>query len=234
MLFASRELSVKVRALQTEVGFVSGGDQSSQPGLVGGHLKAHKVGVIVILTAKLQQVGDLQKKEVLAQVRAEHLHGQDPSNTGATLLWSSRNKLGRIHHQQGGPRQRRTFPEDDREGSTQPTADESGKATQQQVLEKENDLLLAELESTGTQASALHRTLVEISSLNEAFSTQIQEQSEQLEHLYEEALVVTDRLDKGNVELGKALRYNKEGGRYVICIILFFTFALLFFDWWNS
>ena len=76
--------------------------------------------------------------------------------------------------------------------------------------------------------------MVEISQLNQVFSTQIQEQSEQLELLYEEALEATVNLDKGNVELGKALKYNKEGGRIIISIILFFTAALLFLDWYQG
>ena len=96
------------------------------------------------------------------------------------------------------------------------------------------DALLRELEGANDQALAAHRALVEISELNSVFSQQVQEQGEQLEALYEEAVQTAQNFRSGNVELAKALRRNKQGGRYVLYIILFFTAALLLMDWWHG
>ena len=50
----------------------------------------------------------------------------------------------------------------------------------------------------------------------------------------EEAVQTAQNFRSGNVELAKALRRNKQGGRYVLYIILFFTAALLLMDWWHG
>mmetsp|Transcript_3229 Transcript_3229/g.8968 ORF Transcript_3229/g.8968 Transcript_3229/m.8968 type:complete len:226 (-) Transcript_3229:1347-2024(-) len=214
---ALREVGSKVQDLQREVGFA---EEGKKPGR-GGHGKAHKVGVVVILTTKLKEIGDMQKRSLGRQVRAGGEAGEEGKRS---LLWSSRKAvpmpLPPAPRRLSGPGEETTTTTT----STSPFLQ----------LQQENAVLLSELEATSTQASEVHRTLVEISNLNQVFSEQIQEQSEQLESLYEEALATTVNFEKGNVELAKALKYNKEGGRYIICIILFFTFALLFLDWWQG
>ena len=79
----------------------------------------------------------------------------------------------------------------------------------------------------------VERTLMDIASLNSVFSTQIREQAEQLEALYEEALDTTSHFDRGNVELEKTLRRNKAGSRYILTIVIIATLLLLFLDWYT-
>jgi len=209
-LVALRDVQTRVTELQREVGLVAEGDDwRGRPQRGGGHDKAHRVGVVVTLVDKLKEVGEIQRKSLAAQAK--------PSS----MLWSSRPKV--VRGVQGAPPP----------PSSRSPPREAG-SRQDQSLVLENRELLAELRETGESAAQVQRTMVEISQLNQVFSTQIQEQSEQLELLYEEALEATVNLDKGNVELGKALKYNKEGGRIIISIILFFTAALLFLDWYQG
>ncbi len=99
---------------------------------------------------------------------------------------------------------------------------------------EENATLLQELSSLGQSAERVESTLLEISGLTQAFSSEIQRQSEAIEALYDEAVVVTGNFAAGNVELGKAKEWNRQGGRYVVIIITLAALALLFFDWLNG
>ena len=189
-----------------------------------GHLSAHRLGVVAILTARLADVGRAQGSLLSLNGGSEGGPGQDQEG-----VWSSRSRRARL----GGLTKRPTSGFDPSSSLPVASSNVSGDPAQQQLLQ-ENDALLRELEGANDQALAAHRALVEISELNSVFSQQVQEQGEQLEALYEEAVQTAQNFRSGNVELAKALRRNKQGGRYVLYIILFFTAALLLMDWWHG
>jgi hypothetical protein len=61
-------------------------------------------------------------------------------------------------------------------------------ATQQQLVDAENAALQQELLSMSRGVMQAERTMREISTLNQMFSTQVMHQSEQIEHLYSQVI----------------------------------------------
>ncbi len=153
-------------------------------------------------------LGDIQKELLAKEMKPED------------TLWSRKVKVPNLRRQQGLP--------------SAPGREEGKKDAAQVQLQEENSTLLNELQQMNDSVEQVQQTLVEISSLNQVFSSQIQEQSEQLELLYEEAMQVSMNFEKGNKELTKAKEYNKQGGRIIIIIILLATFSLLFLDWYQG
>ena len=236
-----KECQAKLNELQKELDAAKNKDKRNRhssrgrPDQAQAQVHAHYAGVLLILCAQLQDVGEVQKELLKKQL--------SPSRN-KSLLWSSRSgrrpepkqkqkqkpptpssftssSASAVHHEDDPPRQNgHDFDQD------------HPRQSQSQQLEAENLVLLGELQRTHESAAQVEQSLVEISHLNQVFSTQIQQQAEQLEVLYEEALDTSVNFSQGNEELSQALEYNKQGGRYLIYMIVFFTLLLLFFDWY--
>ncbi|KAL4854768.1 DNA polymerase iota [Chlorella vulgaris] len=115
----------------------------------------------------------------------------------------------------------------------------------QRQLEMENQALQLELLGMNDQASkacCVHhawavqhteRTVREIATLNQMFSTAIMQQGEQIEKLYGEAVQATLNIDRANVQLGKAIKTNTAGRKYMIVFFLVASLCILFLDCWG-
>ena len=204
-----KQVQGKLKQLQGEVEEAGKGERGKGTGNGGGSQgHAHQAGVLLILLGDLQMLGDIQKELLAKEMKPED------------TLWSRKVKVPNLRRQQGLP--------------SAPGREEGKKDAAQVQLQEENSTLLNELQQMNDSVEQVQQTLVEISSLNQVFSSQIQEQSEQLELLYEEAMQVSMNFEKGNKELTKAKEYNKQGGRIIIIIILLATFSLLFLDWYQG
>ena len=84
------------------------------------------------------------------------------------------------------------------------------------------------------QVQHAERTVREIATLNQMFSTAVTHQSEQIEQLYAEAVQATQYIGRANVQLDKAIRVNSSARKYMIVFFLVASLGLLFLDWWNS
>ena len=207
------ELSSCIKDFQAKLAVLQSETTAGKPG----DPKKHKAGVLLILSEQLQTLADIQK-----ELLAERL---TPDN----VLWSARGAPPASTTQSGG---RGGVDWASEGGSRNARGDGEGSAMQL-ALQEENQDLLAELMQTSRTMDHVERTLMDIASLNSVFSTQIREQAEQLEALYEEALDTTSHFDRGNVELEKTLRRNKAGSRYILTIVIIATLLLLFLDWYT-
>lgn len=105
---------------------------------------------------------------------------------------------------------------------------------QQVVVDRENEILQSELLRSINDVEYAERTVREISTLNQMFSTAILHQSHQIESLYNQAVAVTGTLGSANVQLGKAVRMNRSSQWCMFLLLLFASLGILFLDWWYS
>lgn len=101
-------------------------------------------------------------------------------------------------------------------------------------LDAENVALQAELLALGDEVQATERSVREIATLNQMFSTAILQQSEQIEQLYTEAVAATGSIAAANVQLGKTVATRRSAQKCMAILLLTASLALLFLDWWYS
>jgi syntaxin 18 len=73
--------------------------------------------------------------------------------------------------------------------------------------------------------------ILEISTLNHLFSTQVVQQAQKIEQLYQEALHATVHMQRGNAELVKAHGYNSSGRKWFVLLMLMASLVLLVLDY---
>lgn len=90
------------------------------------------------------------------------------------------------------------------------------------------------LNSLNKQTLGIERSVREIATLNQMFSTAVLAQAEQLEELYMNALDASHNIVIGNREIVKTLAVNKSSSRYILALFAVASLCLLFYDWFNS
>ncbi|GAB4819928.1 hypothetical protein N2152v2_006974 [Parachlorella kessleri] len=124
--------------------------------------------------------------------------------------------------------------------ATPPPLLQQGQRQQQVQLDPENKALELELISMSEQVTHAERTVREIATLNQMFSTAIMHQSEQIEKLYCQAskqhvaVDASHNIGAGNVQLRKAIKVNSGTKKYLLVFLLVASLGLLLFDWWSS
>jgi syntaxin 18 len=101
-------------------------------------------------------------------------------------------------------------------------------------IDSENIALQAELLSMSDQVQTTEKTVREIATLHQMFSTAILHQSEQIEKLFLEAVAATKTLGSANVQLDKAVKTNKSAQKCMFILLVMASMMLLFLDWWYS
>ncbi|KAK4834967.1 hypothetical protein QYF36_003264 [Acer negundo] len=179
---------------------------------------AHKHGVVLILSEKLHSV-----TARFDQLRA--IRFQDTINKA-----TPRRKLNRV-------------PKSSSAGISQPNNSEIREldelqpqpiSVQQQLLDDETRALQVELTSL---LDAVHQTetkMVEMSALNHLMSTHILQQTQQIEHLYDQAVEATKNVELGNKEISKAIQRNSSSRTFLLLFLFVLTFSILFLDWFLS
>ncbi|TXG49870.1 hypothetical protein EZV62_025745 [Acer yangbiense] len=106
-------------------------------------------------------------------------------------------------------------------------------SVQQQLLDDETRALQVELTSL---LDAVHQTetkMVEMSALNHLMSTHILQQTQQIEHLYDQAVEATKNVELGNKEISKAIQRNSSSRTFLLLFLFVLTFSILFLDWYS-
>eukprot|EP00238_Polyblepharides_amylifera_P013300 CAMPEP_0196583172 /NCGR_PEP_ID=MMETSP1081-20130531/42374_1 /TAXON_ID=36882 /ORGANISM="Pyramimonas amylifera, Strain CCMP720" /LENGTH=305 /DNA_ID=CAMNT_0041903981 /DNA_START=136 /DNA_END=1050 /DNA_ORIENTATION=+ len=182
------------------------------------HLAAHLQGVVLILSERLRAV-----TEVFDDCRAARFKD-------SLRAWDSTSQLRKevaSHSQAAG----HSAPKPRTSEDVSATPSFAGAQQQKMSVERDGAMLVKELEGLVDQVRETEGRVVEISTLNHLFSTQIVQQAAQIEKLYQNAIEATIYMDKGNVQLQKAVSYNSSGRKYFIIIILMAALLLLFMDW---
>ncbi|KAK3231119.1 hypothetical protein Dsin_003000 [Dipteronia sinensis] len=179
---------------------------------------AHKHGVVLILSEKLHSV-----TARFDQLRA--IRFQDTINKA-----TPRRKLNRVPKPSSADISNTNTSEIRELDELQPTQPLS---VQQQLLDDETRALQVELTSL---LDAVHQTetkMVEMSALNHLMSTHILHQTQQIEHLYDQAVEATKNVELGNKEISKAIQRNSSSRTFLLLFLFVLTFSILFLDWYS-
>jgi syntaxin 18 len=116
---------------------------------------------------------------------------------------------------------------------------------QLQVLEQENHSMLEGFEKKLDQIKyhlsldifahacrGAEKALLEISSLQSELITQLSLQASVTDRLYDDALVTTESVEKGNKQLVQAKKRQKSTIKFVFIFLMTMTLLLLFLDSW--
>ncbi|XP_022855179.1 syntaxin-81 [Olea europaea var. sylvestris] len=104
---------------------------------------------------------------------------------------------------------------------------------QQQVLDDETRALQVELASMLDAVQETETKMVEMSALNHLMSTHVLQQTQQIEHLYEQAVEATKNVQLGNKELSQAIQRNSGSRTFLLLFLFVLTFSILFLDWYS-
>ena len=80
------------------------------------------------------------------------------------------------------------------------------------------------------QARAIERQMHEIAQINRSMATELTAQMEQSEKLYADAIIATDHMHSGNVQLRRTVAVKKGSGWYVFMTLVVAGLALLVLD----
>ncbi|KAI9098335.1 hypothetical protein DFS34DRAFT_109512 [Phlyctochytrium arcticum] len=106
-------------------------------------------------------------------------------------------------------------------------------AQERQLLESENAALLEELESNIEQVRETTQSLQTISNLQSRLSHELQQQSETIDLLYDDAWRSTDRVKSANVQLVKAQRNLGDARIWILVFLVMASAILLFLDYYG-
>ncbi|ORX61791.1 hypothetical protein DM01DRAFT_1332369 [Hesseltinella vesiculosa] len=106
-------------------------------------------------------------------------------------------------------------------------------AEQLQVLEKENESMLEEMNSTLNEVHQAEKALVEISTLQTQLANHLAAQTIQTDQLYGDSLATNERMEQGNVQLLQAKERNKGTRKFMVIFLFGASLVLLFLDWYS-
>ncbi len=109
----------------------------------------------------------------------------------------------------------------------QPAPLASLSAAQVQVLERENDSLLKELQQTHAAVERSAATLSEIARLQGTLQEQLVFQAAQIDRLYDDAEATADTLGRANEQLAKAASRQTTSTRLIFWLLVFAAFLVL-------
>ncbi|XP_031384384.1 syntaxin-81 [Punica granatum] len=179
---------------------------------------AHKQGVVLILSEKLQSVA-----AQFDQLRA--LRFQD-----AISKVIPRRKLNRAATS-------KSISENSKSDSIELREPEELKQeqlrVQQQHLDDETRALQVELTGLLDAVQETETKMVEMSALNHLMSTHVLQQAQQIEHLYEQAVEATKNVEFGNKELSQAIERNSSSRTFLLLFLFVMTFSIIFLDWYS-
>ncbi|KAI8968366.1 snare-complex protein syntaxin-18 N-terminus-domain-containing protein [Mycotypha africana] len=102
-----------------------------------------------------------------------------------------------------------------------------------QMLEKENSLMLEELNNTLNQVRNAEKALLEISTLQNQLTSHLAAQTIQTDRLYADAIATTEKVSQGNLQLISARERNKSSRKFMLLFLVGASFVLLFLDWYS-
>jgi syntaxin 18 len=104
---------------------------------------------------------------------------------------------------------------------------------QMQQLEKENETMLEEMNTTLNQVRQAEKALLEISTLQSQLTNHLAVQTLQTDRLYGDSLATTERVEQGNLQLIQAKERNRGTRKFMLIFLLGASLVLLFLDWYS-
>ncbi|CAO3594083.1 unnamed protein product [Absidia cylindrospora] len=104
---------------------------------------------------------------------------------------------------------------------------------QMQQLEKENESMLEEMNTTLNQVRQAEKALLEISTLQSQLTNHLAVQTMQTDRLYGDSLATTERVEQGNSQLMQAKERNRGTRKFMLIFLFGASLVLLFLDWYS-
>lgn len=104
---------------------------------------------------------------------------------------------------------------------------------QVQQLEKENETMLEEMNTTLNQVRQAEKALMEISTLQSQLTNHLAVQTLQTDRLYGDSLATTERVEQGNLQLIQAKERNRGTRKFMLIFLLGASLVLMFLDWYS-
>lgn len=104
---------------------------------------------------------------------------------------------------------------------------------QVQMLEKENSIMLEDLNNTLNQVKSAEKALLEISTLQTQLTNHLAVQTVQTDKLYADAIATTNKVGQGNMQLMTARERNRSSRKFMLIFLIGASFVLLFLDWYS-
>ncbi|KAI9301973.1 hypothetical protein BJ944DRAFT_270651 [Cunninghamella echinulata] len=102
-----------------------------------------------------------------------------------------------------------------------------------QLLEKENETMLEEMNGTLNQVKQAEKALLEISALQTQLTNHLAVQTMQTDQLYGDSLATNEKVEQGNLQLQQARERNRGTRKFMLAFLLGASFVLLFLDWYS-
>jgi syntaxin 18 len=180
-------------------------------------LFVHRSSITWFLNQKLMQVSQIQKDQQEIRLSRE--------------LEKSENQLSKSFYPPPPPlfqQQQPVEPDEPLDAFEQQLSNE-----QIQMLEKENSVMLEELNNTLNQIKNAEKALLEISTLQTQLTNHLAAQTIQTDRLYADAIQTTEKVEQGNLQLFSARERNKSSRKFMLAFLIGASFVLLFLDWYS-
>ncbi|GAA96096.1 uncharacterized protein L969DRAFT_103183, partial [Mixia osmundae IAM 14324] len=219
-------------------------------------LAAHRAAITLFLNKRLTHVSTLQKNQQEARIKRSlersAASGLGLSPAGLAVLGEKMASQSQSDWRAGKQRDAAPAPVLSSDANGVPAMYAPVKSgTVQGLLEEEDeeediDQLLTQeqiqlfeseasnmLRATQDQLASLRHaesSLLEISALQSELVVHLTQQSELTDRLYEDAIIVSDRVEQGNKQLQKAKERNRESRIWLLIFLLGASLTLLFLD----
>ncbi|KAJ3682685.1 hypothetical protein LUZ60_012912 [Juncus effusus] len=183
-------------------------------------LVAHKTGIVFILSERLKSVTPQFNK-----LRSERFQNSfNKALPRRKIVRKTETKSSEIPALES-----RNFEEHE----TYSSSSNSTVTVQQQLLDNETAALQDELTGLLDAVQETETKMMEMSMLNHLISTHVQQQAQQIEQLYQQAVEATNNVERGNKELSQAIQRNQGSRTFLMLFFFVLTFSVLFLDWYS-
>ncbi|KAG1141943.1 hypothetical protein G6F37_007895 [Rhizopus arrhizus] len=180
-------------------------------------LRVHRSSMTWLLNQQLTQVSKIQKDQQEIRLNRE--------------IEKSENQLSRSTAVLLPPPQH--IPAQEEEQIELDAFEEMLSKEQMQILEKENSVMLENLNNTLNQIKSAEKALLEISTLQTQLTNHLAAQTLQTDRLYADAVATTETVERGNLQLLSAKERNRGSRRFILAFLIGASFVLLFLDWYS-
>lgn len=101
-------------------------------------------------------------------------------------------------------------------------------------LEMENEALMEQLSSLTDSVQQVQHKVVKIAELQEIFTEKVLQQADDIDRVHAQTVAATENIKGGNEAVRTAIQNNASYRVYILFVLLVFSFALLFLDWYND
>lgn len=102
-----------------------------------------------------------------------------------------------------------------------------------QMFEQENQRLYDELSTVADEVRQIEGQVMEISKLQEIFTSKILEQDHDLDRVTDTIIHTTENIKTANEDIREAMKKNASFRAWILFFLIVMAFSLLFLDWYN-